>query len=35
MKEIAEREDIILLVNDFYEKVKPDSLLGPVFAHVD
>lgn len=35
MKEIAEREDIIELVNRFYDKVKQDDLLGPVFSHVD
>jgi hemoglobin len=35
MKEITEREDIILLVNNFYEKVKQDDLLGPLFTHVD
>jgi len=35
MKEIKEREDVILMVNHFYEKVKKDNLLGPVFAHVD
>lgn len=35
MNEITEREDVVLLVNSFYEKVKQDSLLGPVFAKVD
>ena len=35
MKKITEREDIILLVNSFYEKVKKDDRLGPLFAHVD
>jgi len=35
MKEIADRKDIILMVNSFYEKVKQDNLIGPVFAHVD
>lgn len=35
MKEIIDREDVILLVNRFYEKVKQDNLLGPLFAHVD
>jgi hemoglobin len=35
MKDIASREDIIFLLDSFYEKVKPDPLLGPVFAHVD
>jgi len=35
MKEILEREDVVVLVNNFYEKVKQDQLLGPLFAHVD
>ncbi len=35
IKEITEREDVVLLVNYFYEKVKQDDLLGPLFAHVD
>ncbi len=35
MKEIMQREDIILLVNNFYEKVKQDDLLSPLFAHVN
>ncbi len=35
LNEIKEREDIILLVNSFYDKVKVDPLLGPLFAHVD
>jgi len=35
MKEIEEREDIILLVNNFYEKVKQDDLLNPLFAQVN
>lgn len=35
MKEIIDREDVILLVNRFYDKVKQDNLLGPLFAHVD
>lgn len=35
MKEITQREDIILLVNSFYDKVKQDDLLGPLFTHVD
>src|SRR5688500_10404481 len=32
--DIAEREDIKILVDRFYDKVKTDSLLGPVFSHV-
>ena len=34
-KDITSREDIITLVDRFYEKVQGDPLLGPVFAHVD
>ncbi len=34
-KEIQSRAEIKLLVDSFYEKVKADELLGPVFAHVD
>ena|SRR5688572_4361461 len=33
--DIQTRNDIITLVNSFYDKVKMDALLGPVFAHVD
>lgn len=32
--ELHHRSDIITLVNKFYEKVKRDELLAPVFAHV-
>jgi len=35
MKEIVDRKDIVLMVNTFYEKVKQDNVLGPLFAHVD
>lgn len=34
-KDISTREDIQLLVDEFYGKVQKDPLLGPVFAHVD
>src|SRR5688500_12688909 len=34
-KDITTTEDIKLLVNKFYEKVNNDSLLSPVFSHVD
>jgi hemoglobin len=34
-KDIIERQDVEVLVNKFYDKVKSDVLLGPVFAHVD
>ncbi len=35
MGDIEKREDIILLVDTFYEKVKKDQLLSPVFQQVD
>ncbi|HPM30595.1 MAG TPA: group III truncated hemoglobin [Chryseolinea sp.] len=36
MKEdIKTREDIQVLVNEFYNKVNKDELLAPVFGHVD
>ena len=38
VKAISNRDDIIVLVNSFYEKVQKDELLGPVFsdqAHVN
>jgi hemoglobin len=35
LNEIRERKDIILLVDRFYDKVKVDTLLGPLFAHVN
>lgn len=31
-RDIANRHDIQILVDNFYEKVKVDDLLGPVFA---
>lgn len=33
--DIIQRQDIKALVDTFYEKVKADPLLGPVFSHVD
>lgn len=33
--EINSRSDIELLVNRFYEQVKQDPLLAPVFSHLD
>jgi hemoglobin len=33
--DILKRDDIKILVDRFYDKVKDDSLLGPVFNHVD
>ncbi len=33
--DITTRDDIKILVNRFYDKVKSDALLGPVFSHVD
>ncbi|SKC89374.1 group III truncated hemoglobin [Ohtaekwangia koreensis] len=35
MKTLESREDIEVLVNKFYEKVKMDDLLAPLFSHVD
>jgi hemoglobin len=35
MKELAGRDDVRILVDSFYKKVKEDPLLGPVFAHVN
>jgi hemoglobin len=36
MKEdIKTREDIVNLINLFYDKVNKDALLAPVFSHVD
>ncbi len=35
VRDIEEREDIKIMVDKFYEKVKLDSLLGPVFSNVD
>ena len=34
-RDILNRDDIKTLVDRFYDKVKDDSLLGPVFSHVD
>ncbi len=31
MREITTREDVMLLVRTFYEKVQKDTLLGPIF----
>ena len=33
--DINSRNDIIALVDSFYDKVKSNALLGPVFSHVD
>ena len=35
MNDIETREDVVLMVDSFYEKVKADVLLGPVFSHLD
>lgn len=35
MKDISTREDIVLLVDSFYKKVKADELLAPKFQHLD
>ena len=34
-RDIGDRGDIKTLIDKFYEKVKADLLLGPVFAHVN
>jgi len=34
-EDITQREDIVNLVNCFYDKVKSDQLLAPIFSHVD
>ena len=34
-KDITSRQDIQILVDNFYDKVKVDDLLGPVFANLD
>ncbi len=33
-KEITHREDIVMLVNSFYEKVKVDTVIGHIFSDV-
>jgi hemoglobin len=33
--DILQREDVKIMVDKFYDKVKSDELLGPVFSHVD
>ncbi len=33
MKEIENREDIFLLVTSFYQAIRKDELLGPIFNH--
>lgn len=35
MTEILTRKEVEQLVNQFYTRVRKDSLLAPVFAHVD
>jgi hemoglobin len=35
LKDIGTRENVELLVNEFYEQVQKDPLLAPVFGHVD
>jgi len=34
-QDILTRRDLTILVDSFYEKVKSDSLLGPVFSYVN
>lgn len=33
--DIVSRPDLMRIVDSFYDKVKHDNLLGPVFSHVD
>ena len=35
LKDISDRHDVISLVDSFYEKVRADALLAPVFSHLD
>lgn len=35
MTDIITRTEVELLVNRFYDQVKTDQLLSPIFAHVD
>jgi hemoglobin len=35
LNDIQTRDQVELLVERFYEKVKSDSLLAPIFSHVD
>ena len=35
MTDIADRKDIVRMVDRFYEKVREDTLLAPIFNHVD
>jgi truncated hemoglobin YjbI len=35
MNDITDRRDIIRLVDAFYDRVKADPLLEPVFRHLD
>ncbi len=34
-KDIESRQDVELLVNKFYDKVKLDEFLAPLFSHLD
>ncbi|HYC87523.1 MAG TPA: group III truncated hemoglobin [Chryseosolibacter sp.] len=35
MKDVTDKADIARLVSAFYEKVRSDAMLSPVFKHVD
>jgi hemoglobin len=35
LKDIQSREDVVMLVDRFYDRVRRDPLISPVFAHVD
>ena len=34
MRDIAYKEDIVLLVNEFYSKIQSDSVIGYIFMDV-
>jgi hemoglobin len=35
LKDINDRDDVIRLVDGFYEKVRADALLAPIFSQLD
>lgn len=34
LRDIENREDVFLLVNTFYEKIKKDAFIGPIFLEI-
>ena len=34
LKEIKERQDVFLLVSTFYDKIKKDDFIGPIFLEM-